>query len=242
MRFSARTGGKWAVTLPAPSLSTCAGLMKPPRANWMSENVVAAAAGRTTGQASCSSSVAWEIRNAGPLQGRPPAHDYALQILCVHLSYSLRYPLSLAGPRPARQARAASLAALACSAAVNLELPEGVAVPGRPLGAIHPDVAAAAADRDGLHASGADGGGVDGRPGRPVVGRLDLEGLGVGGLPVQDDLADDMGGSEVDLQPLRVAGGARPASRQVPIDGIRCWVPGLHRRCGGRLPLGQQGA
>src|ERR1019366_8119251 len=43
------------------------------------------------------------------------------------------------------------------------------------LGAVHPDIAAAAAHRDGRHAPGACGGRVDRRPRGAVVGCLDLE-------------------------------------------------------------------
>src|SRR5258707_484079 len=90
------------------------------------------------------------------------------------------------------------------------ELPQRVPVLGGPGGAVHPDVAAGAGDVEGLGAAGAGGGGVDGGPVRAVGGGLDLEGPGVGGFPVQRDLADGLGRAEVDFEPLRVGERAGP--------------------------------
>src|SRR6185437_10350752 len=94
------------------------------------------------------------------------------------------------------------------SGGVDLELPQGVAVLGAAGGAVHADVPPGAGDRQGLGAAGAGGGGVDGGPGRVVGRRLDLEGLAVGGLPLQGDLADGLAAAQVHLEPLRVGEGA----------------------------------
>src|SRR5450759_3988187 len=91
---------------------------------------------------------------------------------------------------------------------VDAELPERVAVAGAADGPVHPDVAAATTDGEGLDATGAGGGGVDRRPVGGVRRGLDLERLSIGGFPVQDHLADRLGRTEVDLEPLRVAGQA----------------------------------
>src|SRR5206468_11987821 len=72
-------------------------------------------------------------------------------------------------------------AARGAERAVDLELPEGVAVGRGPGGAVQAEVAAGAGDGEGLGAAGAGGGGVDRGPGRGVVRGLDLEGGGVGG-------------------------------------------------------------
>lgn len=102
--------------------------------------------------------------------------------------------------------------------AVHLELPERVAVLGGALGAGQPDVPGVAAQRDGLGAALAVGGGVRGAPALAVLGELDLVALGVGGLPLEDDLGDGGLGPQVDLEPLRVAVGAGPARRGVAVD------------------------
>ncbi len=125
---------------------------------------------------------------------------------------------------------------------VDLELAQAVAVLGAADGPVHPHVAAGAADVQGLGAAGAAGGRVDRGP-VGVVGRgLDLERLGVGGLPVQRHLADGGAGAQIDLQPLRVAERAGPAGAGVPVHRGRGRERGvLHRRGGGRLALGKQG-
>src|SRR5436305_15026906 len=99
-------------------------------------------------------------------------------------------------------ARDARLVRPVLSAAVDLEFPEGVAVLGGAGGAVHADVPAGAGDAEVLGSTAAGGGGVDRRPRRVIGGGLDLEGLAVGGLPLQGDLADGLGGAEVDFQPL----------------------------------------
>src|SRR5712691_4201773 len=105
---------------------------------------------------------------------------------------------------------------------VHLELPQGVAVLGRPRRPVHADVAASAGQtREGLRAAGAGGRGVDGRPGHVVGGHLDLERDRVGGLPVQRDPAGGLGAPEVNLQPLRVSERAGPPGTGVPVGGRR---------------------
>src|SRR5207237_7994284 len=108
-------------------------------------------------------------------------------------------------------------AASACGWAEDLEFPQGVAVLGAAGGAVHADVPAGAGDGEVLGAAGSGGGGVDGGPGGVVRGGLDLEGLAVGGFPVQGDLADGLGGAEVDVEPLRVGEGAGPAASGVAV-------------------------
>src|SRR5712692_4371092 len=99
--------------------------------------------------------------------------------------------------------------------------------------------AARVGHRKGLNPSGAGRRRIDRGPGGAVVGGLDLECLGVGGFPVQDDLADGVGGAEVDLEPLRVTERARPAGGGVPVDGIGCRVAGAFQRGrGGGVALG----
>ena len=83
---------------------------------------------------------------------------------------------------------------------IDLEFVDGVAVLGGADGAVHADIAAAARYVEGLGAAAAGGGRVDAGPGGVVVGGLDLEGLGGGGFPVDGDLADGLGGAEVDLE------------------------------------------
>ena len=95
--------------------------------------------------------------------------------------------------------------------AEDLELVQRVAVAGAAGGAVHPDVPARAVDGQRLVAAGGVGGAVDAGPVVAVRGRLDLEGPGVRGLPLQLDLGDGGGGAEVDAQPLRVAPGTAPA-------------------------------
>ena len=104
---------------------------------------------------------------------------------------------------------------------VDLEFPEGVAVLGGAGGAVHADVAAGAGDVEGLVAAGAGGGGVDGCPVGVVGGYLDLEGGGVGGLPVEADLADALGRAEVDFEPLRVGERRGPSRSRVAVDRRR---------------------
>ena len=126
--------------------------------------------------------------------------------------------------------------------AVDLELPQAVAVLGGPGGAVHPDVAAGAGDVQGLGAAGAGGGGVDRGPVRAVGGRLDLERRRVRRLPLQHHLADRRGRAEVHLEPLRVAERAGPAGAGVAVHGGgRGERRVLHRRRGGGLALRQQG-
>ncbi len=112
-------------------------------------------------------------------------------------------------------------AASAAGGAEHLELPERVPVLGRPGGAGQPHVAGGAGDVQRLVAPRARGGRVGGAPGAVVRGELDLVALGVGGLPPQRDLADRGGGAQVDLDPLRVGGGARPAGAVVAVHGGR---------------------
>src|SRR5215813_2554903 len=107
------------------------------------------------------------------------------------------------------------------SGPVDLELPEGVAVLGCPCRAVHAHVAAAAGDAERLCAAGSGRGGVDRRPVGAVVRGLYLEGLGVRGFPLQDDLADRVRGAEVDLEPLRVAERRGPAGAGVAVGGVR---------------------
>src|SRR3984893_9809683 len=104
---------------------------------------------------------------------------------------------------------------------MDLEFPEGVAVLGGAGGAVHADVAAGAGDVEGLVAAGAGGGGVDGCPVGVVGGHLDLERGGVGGFPVEADLADALGRAEVDFEPLRVGERRRPAGAGVAVGGVR---------------------
>ena len=111
------------------------------------------------------------------------------------------------------------------ASAVHAEFPQGVPVLGGPGRAVHPDVAAAAGDVQRLVAAGPGGGGVDGGPGRAVGRRLDLERGGVGGLPVQGDLADGLDRAEIDLQPLRVGERAGPAGTGVAVDRVGRRVP-----------------
>ena len=113
--------------------------------------------------------------------------------------------------------------------AVDLELPERVAVLRRAGRAVHADVAAGAGDVQRLGAAGAGGGGVDRGPGRAVVRGLDLERGGVGRLPLQDDLVDGRGRAEVHLEPLRVAERAGPAGAGVAVGGVGRRVPGVLR-------------
>src|SRR6202011_4697538 len=88
--------------------------------------------------------------------------------------------------------------------AVDLELPQRVAPHRAADGAVHADVPAAAGDVQRLGTADAGRGRVDRGPRRRVVRGLDLERLAVGGLPVQDDLADGLHRAEVHLDPLRV--------------------------------------
>jgi hypothetical protein len=83
----------------------------------------------------------------------------------------------------------------------------------------------------GLGAAAAAGGGVDGGPVRAVGRGLDLERGGVGGLPLERDLADALRRAEVDLQPLRVGERAGPPGAGVAVHRRR----GRERRVlGGR--------
>ena len=108
--------------------------------------------------------------------------------------FGLRGSVGSTGVRTAAGARrwaaGGGLSAGAGAAGEDPELPERVAVAGAPGGAVHPDVAAGAGDVQRLGAAGAGGGRVDGRPGGAVGRGLDLEGLAVGALPLQRDLAD----------------------------------------------------
>src|SRR6185437_1009439 len=104
--------------------------------------------------------------------------------------------------------------------AVDLELPERIAVLGGPLRAVDAHVPAGAGHVEGLHATGTGGRAVDGRPGTAVGRRLDLEGLRVRRLPVEHDLGNGRGDAEVDLQPLRIAERAGPAGAGVAVGGV----------------------
>ena len=75
------------------------------------------------------------------------------------------------GGRLAERRVGGAAAAGAADRAVDLELPERVAVLRRPGGAVHPDVAAGAGDVQGLRAAGAGRGRVDRGPGgaRPLT-------------------------------------------------------------------------
>src|SRR4051794_41926825 len=68
--------------------------------------------------------------------------------------------------------------------AEDLELPDGVAVAGRALGAVDTHVPAAADEVDRRGAAGAGGGGGDRGPGHGLEGNLGLGGPGVGGFPL----------------------------------------------------------
>ncbi len=141
----------------------------------------------------------------------------------------------------AEVATAGDLRVTAARRAEHLELPEGVPVSGGPRGAGQPDVAGGPGDVEGLCAPGAGGGGVGGAPVGVVRGELDPVRRGVGGLPAQHDLAHRSGGSEVDLDPLRIGEGARPACPVVPVDrrgGGRAVVLLAGRR--DRPPLGEE--
>ena len=86
---------------------------------------------------------------------------------------------------------------------------------GWPARAVHPDVAAGAGDVQGLGAAGPGRGGVDRRPGRAVGRGLDLERRGVGGLPVQHDLADRPGWSRD--RPRSHCGSENALDQRVPV-------------------------
>src|ERR1022692_2202069 len=111
-------------------------------------------------------------------------------------------------------------------------------------GAVLAVVGAGAGYGEGLGAAGAGGGGVDRGPGGAVGGGLDLEGLAVGGFPVQRDLADGLGGAEVDFEPLRVGEGAGPAGAQVAVHRVRGRGAGVLQggRGGGLVQRGVGGA
>ncbi len=105
-------------------------------------------------------------------------------------------------------------------AAVHLELPQGVAVAAGAGGAVHADVPARPGDGEVVRAAVAVGHGLQGAPVRSVVGRLDLVGLAVGGLPGQYDPAEVGGGAQVHLDPLRVAPFTGPAgAAQISVHG-----------------------
>src|ERR1700759_624322 len=87
------------------------------------------------------------------------------------------------------------------SGGVHAKLPQAVAVLRGPGGAVHPDVSPGSGDVQRLVTAVPTGGRVHGGPGRAVGGRLELECGRVSGLPVQDDLADRLGGAEIDLEP-----------------------------------------
>src|SRR6266511_135454 len=134
-------------------------------------------------------------------------------------------------------------AARGCQVAVDLELPQRVAVRRAPDGAVHPHVPAGAVDREGLRTAGAGRGRVDRRPRRGVGRHLDLEGRGIRRLPGQHHLVDGGCGAQVDAQPLRVAERAGPAGAGVAVDGRRGRQAGvLDRRSDGGLALRQQRA
>ena len=137
---------------------------------------------------------------------------------------------------------AASGSAGGAGRAVDLELPQRVPVLGRPRGAVHPHVPAAAGDVVGLVAAGTAGDALEHCPVGAVAGRLQLERGRVRGLPVQLDLGDRGDLAEVDLEPLRVGERARPAGTgRVAVDGRRRRRTGvLGGRRGGRLALREQ--
>src|SRR5262249_9999109 len=90
----------------------------------------------------------------------------------------------------------------------------------------------------------AGGGGEDGGPGGVVGGGLDLEGLAVGGLPLQGDLADGLAAAQVDLDPLRVGERAGPAGPGVPVGRVGGRAAGVlrGRRRGGLVQRDVRGA
>jgi len=118
----------------------------------------------------------------------------------------------------------------------DTELPQRVAVSGRPGGAVHADVAAGPGHGQVLGAARAGRGGVDRGPVGPVRRRLDLERGSVGRLPVQGDAADGLGRAEVDFQPLRVGEGAGPSGAGVAVHRVGGRVgAAFGGRGGGRL-------
>ena len=124
--------------------------------------------------------------------------------------------------------------------AVDVELEDRVAELGRPRRAVHADVAGGHGDGERLVPAGAGRRGVDRGPGRVVVGHLDLERRGVRGLPEDAHAADLLLGTEVDLQPLRVAGRAGPAGAGVAVGGVGRRVVGGVLGRGGRGRLVQR--
>ena len=122
-----------------------------------------------------------------------------------------------AGRRGGRGRRRRRLTA----AVAHDDLPERVAVRRRPLGHVDAQVTPGAADVERLGAAGAGRGAVDGGPAGSVGGELDLERPGVRRLPGQHDLADLLGGAEVDLDPLWITERARPAGAGVAVDRVR---------------------
>src|ERR1035437_9133793 len=86
-------------------------------------------------------------------------------------------------------------------------------------GAVHSDIPPGAGDGESLDAARAGCRGIDRGPGRGVGRGLDLERLAGGGLPVEDHPADRLGRTKVDLDPLGIAEGARPAGAGVAVEG-----------------------
>ena len=118
--------------------------------------------------------------------------------------------------------------------AVDVELEDRVAPLGGAGGGVHPDVAGGRGDGERLVPAGACGRGVDRGPGRVVVGHLDRERRSVRGLPLNAHAADLLRRTEVDIQPLRVAGRAGPAGAGVAVGGVGRRVVGGVLGRGGR--------
>ena len=76
---------------------------------------------------------------------------------------------------------------------------------------------------------------LDCRPVGPIGRDLQRVVTSRSSFPVQDDLFNPARGTEIDANPLRIAGGAGPARAHVSVDGSRC---GRARILGGRSRRG----
>ena len=143
--------------------------------------------------------------------------------------------------RPWDRPRGSPEGLLSAAGAVDLELPQRVAVDGAALGPVDAHVATAPRDAQVVDPPGAGGGGVDGGPARGVARDLDLVGAAEGGLPVEHHARDRVGGAEVHVDPLGIAERAGPAGGGVAVDGARRRIAGALVRGRDRgPPLGEQ--